>query len=116
MRDLAVVALEEVLAHDFPVRLDLGLPARVVDEGVDVEAELGDLRRQRAERVGERLLIGRSVGEDERPPRVDGDGQEAELFLREVRLLLAPRGCAQTAVEAVRPRVVRTLERLARAL
>ncbi len=43
MGDLAVVALEEVLAHDLPVRLDLGLPTGVVDERVDVEAELGDL-------------------------------------------------------------------------
>ena len=45
VRDLAVVALEEVLAHDLPVRVDLRLPARVVDERVDVEPELGDLRR-----------------------------------------------------------------------
>ena len=45
MRDLAVVALEEVLADDLPVRLDFGLPAGVVDERVDVEPELRDLRR-----------------------------------------------------------------------
>jgi hypothetical protein len=113
--DLAVVALEEVLADDLPVRLDLGLPARVVDERADIEAELGDLRRQRAERVRERLGVGRRGGEDERPPRVDGDGQEAEVVLREVRLLLAARRRAELAVEAVRPRVVRALERLARA-
>jgi hypothetical protein len=43
MRDLAVVALEEVLAHDLPVGGDLGLPAGVVDEGVHLQAELRDL-------------------------------------------------------------------------
>ena len=57
MRDLAVVALEEVLADDLPVRLELRLPARVEDERVDVEPELRDLRGHRAERVGERLRI-----------------------------------------------------------
>ena len=61
MRDLAVVALEEVLADDLPVRLDLGLPARVVDERVDVEPELRDLRGQRAERLRERLGRRRSA-------------------------------------------------------
>ena len=57
VRDLAVVALEEVLADDLPVRFDLRLPARVEDEIVDVEPELGDLRRHRAERVGERFGV-----------------------------------------------------------
>jgi len=41
VRDLAVVALEEVLADDLPVRLELGLPACVEDEVVHVEAESG---------------------------------------------------------------------------
>ena len=58
VRDLAVVALEEVLADDLPVRLDLGLPAGVVDERVDVEAELCDLGGQRAECLRERLPTG----------------------------------------------------------
>ena len=116
VRDLAVVALEEVLADDLPVRLELGLPARVEDERVDVEPELGDLRGHRAERVGERLRVARRVHEDERPPRVDGDAAQAELVLREVRLLVRSRRRAQRAVEPVRPGVVRALQRLARPL
>ena len=115
MRDLAVVALEEVLADDLPVRLDLGFPAGVVDERVDVQPELGDLRRERAERVRERLRLGAGVGEDERAPGVDRDGHEAELVLREVRLLLAARRLAEAAVEPVRPGVVRALQGLAAA-
>src|SRR5581483_7500087 len=62
------------------------------------------------ERLGARV----EVDEDERPPRVDRGRDEAELRLREVRLLLAPRRGAEAAVEPVRPRVVRALQRLAR--
>ena len=116
MRDLAVVALEEVLADDLPVRLELGLPARVEAKGVDVEPELGDLRRHRAERLGERLRSRCVFDEHERAPGVDGGAAEAELVLREVRLLVRPRRRAERAVEAVRPRVVRALQRLALAL
>src|SRR5437870_4417632 len=57
VRDLAVVALEEVLADDLPVRVELRLPARVVDERLDVEPELRDLRGHRAERLRERLAV-----------------------------------------------------------
>src|SRR5947207_2243352 len=113
MRDLAVVALEEVLAHDLPVGLDLGFPAGVVDEGVHVEPELGDLRGERAERVRERFRAGPGIGEDERAPGVDRDRDEAELVLREARLLLAARRLAEAAVEPVRPGVIRALQRLA---
>src|SRR6476660_7324871 len=116
MRDLAVVALEEVLAHDLPVRRDLGLPAGVVDERVHVEPELSDLRGERAERLRQWLGVGAGVREDEQAPGVDRDGQEAELVLREVRLLLAARCLAEAAVEPVRPGVVRALESLAAAL
>src|ERR1700751_446821 len=116
MGDMAVVALEEVLADDLPVRLGFGLPAGVVDERVDVEAKLGDLRRQRAEGGRERPRGGRRVGEDERPPGADCHWQKAELLLREAGLLLAARGRAQPAVEAVRPFVVGALQRLRRAL
>src|SRR5947208_7988780 len=61
----------------------------------------------------ERLRGGADVGEDERAPGADRDGNEAELVLRELRLLLAARRLAETAVEAVGPGVVRTLQRLA---
>src|SRR4051794_31780402 len=113
MRDLAVVALEEVLADDLPIRLDHGLPAGVVDEGVHVEPELGDLRGERAERLRQRLGVDAGVREDERAPGADRDRNEAELVLREVRLLLAARRLAEAAVEPVRPGVVRALQRLA---
>src|SRR5436309_15648955 len=106
MRDLAVVALEEVLAHDLPVRLDLSLPARVVNERIDVEAELRDLRGQRPESLCERLRVGADVDEDERAPGVGGYGDEAELVLREVGLLLAAGRGAEAAVEPVAPGVV----------
>ncbi len=50
-------------------------------------------------------------------PQVSTRGAtEAELALREARLLVRARRGAQRAVEAVRPRVVRALERLALAL
>ncbi len=114
--DLAVVALEEVLADELPVRLELGLPSGVVDEAVDVEPELGHLCRHRAERVGERFRVRAGVDEDERSPGSDRRRGEAELVLREVRLFLRARRGAEPAVESVRPRVVRALERLPAAL
>ena len=72
VRDRAVVALEEVLADDLPVRLDLGLGAEAVLEPVDVEPELGDLLRHRAESLLERRRVGVGVHEHERPPGADG--------------------------------------------
>src|SRR2546430_516343 len=116
MRDLAVVALEEVLADDLPIRLDLGLPAGVVDERVDVQPELRDLRGERAERLRQRLGVGAGVREDERAPGADRDRDEAELVLREVRLFLAARRLEEAAVEPVRPGVIRALQGLAAAL
>ena len=116
MRDLAVVALEEVLADDLPVRRELRLPAPVEAQRVDVEPELRDLRGHRPERLGEWLRIQPSVDEHERAPRVDRDTTEAEVLLREVRLLIRARRRAQRAVELVRPRVIRALERRALAL
>ena len=113
MRDLAVVALEEVLADDLPVRVDLGFPAPVEDELVDVEPELCDLGRHRAERLCERFGLALCVDEEERAPRVDGDAAEAELARREVGELLRARRAPKRAVEPVRPRVVGALDRLA---
>ena len=113
MRDLAVVALEEVLADDLPVRVELRLPARVEDEVVDVEPELGDLFGHRPERVRQRLRIRPGVDEHERAPRPDRCRSQPELAAREVRLLVGAGRAAQLPVEAVRPRVVRALQRLA---
>src|SRR5581483_9244855 len=112
MRDLAVIALEEVLADDLPVGVELRLPSRVEDEIVDVEPELVDLRGHRAQRVCERLRIVRRVHEHEGPPSADRGRQQPELLSREIRLLLGARCAPQGAVETVRPRVVGELQRL----
>ena len=109
----AVVALEVVLDADLPVRLVLALGPLVEDERVDVDPALGDESRQVAEVLGE--AAGRRVGidEDERPPGVDRDGDEAERLPVEAGLAVAARCRAQRPVEVVRPRVVRALQRLA---
>src|SRR6185503_19964977 len=101
---------------DLPVRRDLGLPARVMDERDDVQTELRDQSRERAERLRDEFRVLAGTGEDGRPPSVDRDGNEAEFVVWEVRLLLAARRLAEAAVEAVRPGVVRALQRLAAAL
>ena len=79
MGDLAVVALEVVLAADLPVRRVL-VPARALEEAqrVEVDAGRGDERGQLAERLRERLGLRVRVDEDERAPRVDRNGDEPE--------------------------------------
>src|SRR5262249_38679514 len=111
--DRAVVALEEVLADDLPVRLDVELAAEAELEAVEVEAQACEELRERAQRVGERACIGVGVDEHERAPGVDLEAGEAELVVVEAGLELGARGGSQTAVEAVRPRVVGALESLA---
>src|SRR5262245_16659376 len=114
MRDRAVVALEEVLAGDLPVRLELELRSEPELERVDVD-DLGEPRRDVAEHLGQRGRVRVGIDEDEWPRGVDRDLLEAELGEVEARLAIGPRSGAQGAVEPVRPRVVRALERLARA-
>ena len=113
MGDLAVVALEEVLAAHLPVRLVLR--GRALEEAKRVEVEAGgrDELRQLSEVLGERRRVGVRVDEDERPPGVDLHGHEPELRLVEAGLALGARRRAERAVEAVGPGVVRALERLA---
>ena len=114
VRDGAVVALEEVLHADLPVgRVLVGDGPCVEAQRVDVEAAVGEQRRELPERVRERR--GRRIGvdEDERPPGVDRDGDEAERLAVEARLAVGARRVAEGAVQAVRPRVVRALDRLA---
>src|SRR4051812_26152859 len=110
VRDLAVVALEEVLADDLPVRVQLPLDAVAERERVDVE-DLGDEFRHLAESLGERRRVGVEVDEDERPPRVDLHRHETEALLLESRLGLRARRREQAAVQSVRPCVVRALQR-----
>ncbi len=111
--DGAVVALEVVLDADLPVRLVLALRPLVEDERVDVDPALGDEPRQVAQVLGEAAGRGVGIDEDERPPGVDRDGDEAERVPVESRLAV-PAWCrAQRPVEVVRPRVVGALQRLA---
>ena len=108
VRDGAVVALEEVLRDDLPVRLDAPLRAVMEPQRVDVDAELRDLLRHRTERHGERLRVGVRVHEEERPPALEAYGSQSDG----VELEVGPRRRPQAAVEPVRPGVVRALKRL----
>src|SRR3954451_10630357 len=105
MGERAVVALEEGLARDLPVRLHVELAAEAEDEGVDVE-DVGDASGDVSERFCERWRVGVRVDEDERPPGPDRDLAQAELSEVETRLAVGPRCCTKRAVEAVRPGVV----------
>ena len=116
MRDLAVVALEVVLAADLPVRLVLafgrgagtaGPSTSMPPAASSVGSAPEDVRQRRRVPVG--------VDEDERPPR----GRPAVGARRDARRCRSPahgrRAGAERsdAVEVVRPRVVRALQRLA---
>ena len=111
MRDRAVVALEEVLAGDLPVRVELELGAETEFKDVHVE-DLRQLRRHVAQRIRKGHGLRIRVDEDERAPRVDLDLLQPELVGVEAGLAIRARRSPQPAVEAVRPRVVGTLERL----
>ena len=113
MRDRTVVALEEVLADDLPVRVELRLAAVVVTEPVHVDADRGHELRQLAERLAERRRLEVRVDEDERPPGVDLDRDERDLLRVEAGLPVGARSGPQAPVEAVRPPVVAALERAA---
>ena len=75
MRNGAVVALEEVLAGDLPVRVELELRAEVEFQRVDVE-DFCELGGHIAERLREWSRVGIGVHEDERAPRVGLDLSE----------------------------------------
>src|SRR5918996_1439753 len=110
VRGRAVVALEEVLHADLPVRSVLRLRALQEAEAVDVDPRLGDTLGNVLEEIGERLgaLVG--AHEEERPPGLEPERDEAELLAVDAALALGSRRREQLSVEAVRPRVVRALE------
>src|SRR5919198_85976 len=112
MRDRAVVALEEVLARDLPVRLELELRAEPELERADVE-DLRKAPRNVAESLGERRGVGVGIDEHERAPGVDLGRAQAELVELEAGLAVRARRRAQRPVQRVRPGVVRALEGLA---
>jgi hypothetical protein len=109
MRDGAVVALEEVLARDLPVRRDVRLGPEAELQRVQVD-DLGQLRGDVAERFGEGRRVRVRVDEHEWPPGVHLNADESELRRIEVGLGVRPRRCAEVAIEVVRPGVIRTLE------
>ena len=113
MRRRAVVALEEVLHHDLPVRLDRPLVMGVEADRADVEPALGHDRGQPAECRLERPRVGVGVHEDERTPGAHRHGREREARGIESGLALRARRSPQRSVQVVRPRVIRALERLA---
>ena len=112
VRRRAVVALEEVLDDDLPVRVRTELDARMELDRVHVELARED-RGQLAEVIGERLGTGIGVDEEKRPPRADARGQQRQLVVVEAGLTVRARRRAQRPVELVRPRVVVALERRA---
>ena len=89
----------------------MGVEADRADVEPALRDELGEPSERRAERCGLEVR----VHEDERPPRVHGDGCEREAGRVEARLALGPRRPPERAVEVVRPRVVGALQGLAAA-
>ena len=113
VRDRAVIALEEVLGRDLPVRGKRVPAVAPVLERLDVDSGRGDEVGQVAERLGERCRARVGVDEEQRSPAVGAERDEAEAVAVEAVLALGPRRAVQRAVEPVRPRVVRTADRVA---
>ena len=113
VRGRAVVALEEVLGGDLPVAVELGLRALEEAQRVEVDARVRDPLGNAVEVVLERLGVRVRVDEEERAPGLEPQRHEAELVLVDPAFLVAARRGDEAAVEAVRPGVVRALERLA---
>src|SRR5438445_8011186 len=112
MGDGAVVALEEVLAGDLPIHFQLEFGAKTELERVDVQ-DLCQARGDVAQCLGQRVGVWFRIDEDERAPGVDSDMHEPELLGVEARLPIRAGGRPQPPVEAVGPRVVGALQRLA---
>ncbi len=81
MCDRAVVALEEVLRADLPVRLVLGLRAGEKSEPVYVDSRRGDPLGDVLQRLPERRCLEIGVDEHERPPGLELQGDEPELLV-----------------------------------
>ena len=111
MRDRAVVALEEVLRADLPVGRDLGVGPVEEAERADVDACSGDPLRDVPQDVGEGGCFRIGVDEEKRSPRLEPEGNEPELLALDSALAGRARRRDEPPVEAVRPGVVRALER-----
>src|SRR6266536_13496 len=112
VRRRAVVALEEVLDDDLPVRVRVELDPRVEDELREVEVARED-RGQLSEVLVEWHGLRIRVDEEERAPGSGARGQKRPLVLVEAGLAVGARRRAQRSVEGVRPGVVAALDRLA---
>ena len=78
VRGRTVVALEEVLHHDLPVRLDRPFVVRVEAHSVEIDPARSHDRGKVSERLLERGRRRVGIHEDERSPRTDGHGKERE--------------------------------------
>ena len=111
VRDRAVVALEEVLGNELPVRLD-GRRCTVAElELLDVHARLGDEVGQPAEHLPQRRRLRVRAREHERAPRPDRRRTEAEPLRFHTAFPVGPRRRHEPPVEAICPGVVRALKR-----
>ena len=110
VRHGAVVALEVVLDRDLPVAGELELARRRKRARRARSRPPAKQLGQRAERLGERRRVGIGVDEHQRAPGRRPPARAGRCRRARAR----PARCgAQPAVELVRPRVVRALQRLA---
>ena len=105
--DRAVVALQEVVDHVLPVRLDLVGESVGVGEVGHVGGPVGDLGCQVAGQVDQWGGPGVEVDVDEATELLDGQGIEADGQRVEVDQVVGVGGGPEATVEAVGPGVVR---------
>ena len=110
MRDLAVVALEEVLDADLPVAGELRLRTLEEAKRRHVNACGRDLLRHAGQEVLERRGLRVGAHEHEWPPRAERERYEPQIVEVAVALVGQTRRCLQAPVERVRPRVVGALD------
>src|SRR6185437_11639400 len=100
-----MVALRVILEHQLPVRLHVVFDRARNGESRKVEAlEASD---ERGERLFERLRILTLVDEEKSLPARDGHAHEREVLLVESLDRVAGLRANQSAVQRIRPRMVR---------
>ena len=113
VRGRAVVALEEVLGGDLPVARELGLGALQEPQRVEVDSRVGDPLWDAAEEVGERPASTSGFTKISGPHVSSCIGMRPSSSFVDPALVVSARRGDETTVEAVCPRVIRALERLA---
>jgi hypothetical protein len=109
----AVVALEEVLGRDLPVAVELRLRALEEPECLEIDAGIGDALRDPVEELLERFRVRVRVDEEQRPPALEPELDEAELGCLDAALPVRAGSRDEPTVQSVRPGVIRALQRLA---